>query len=169
MALSEGLLHKADRLGRLLENTFLTVLLLGMIGLAASQIFLRWGGAGSLHWGDEAVRLMVLWIAIIAGVAAAREDRHISIDVLSRFLAPRPRAIAGILVHLFTAAVCLVLARYSYTMVSFAFEDGDMLLGGLPAWWFQLILPVGFLLIGYRYLIWVGRLLLQAFRGEVGK
>ena len=59
--MSEGLLNKADRLGRLLENTLLTLLLLGMIGLAAAQIFLRWGGAGSLAWGDEAVRLMVLW------------------------------------------------------------------------------------------------------------
>ena len=56
--MTESLLKKADRFGRFIENTFLTLLLLGMISLAAAQIFLRWGGAGSLSWGDEAVRLM---------------------------------------------------------------------------------------------------------------
>ena len=160
--MAEGLLSKADRLGRFIENAFLTLLLLGMMTLAAAQIFLRWGGAGSLAWGDEAVRLMVLWIALVAGVAAAREDRHISIDVLSRFLAPRPKAFVALFVDLFAAGVAFVLARYSYTMVGFALEDGEVLLGGLPAWWFQIILPVGFALIGYRYLIWFGRRLLIA-------
>ena len=161
--MAEGFLNKADRLGRFIENAFLTLLLLGMIGLAAAQIFLRWGGAGSLAWGDEAVRLMVLWIALIAGVAAAREDRHISIDVLSRFLAPRPKAFVALFVDLFAAGVCFVLAWYSYIMVGYAIEDSEVLLGGLPAWWFQIILPVGFALIGYRYVIWIGRRLLVAF------
>jgi TRAP-type C4-dicarboxylate transport system permease small subunit len=158
------LFDKADRFGRLLENALLTLLLFGMIGLGSTQIFLRWGGAGSLAWGDEAVRIMVLWIALVAGVAAAREDRHISIDVLSRFLSPRLRVVAALLVDLFTAGVCAVLAWYSYEMVQFAFEDGDVLLGGLPAWWFQAIMPAGFLLISYRYIIWFGRRLLVAIR-----
>ena len=162
----KAVLDKADRLGRLLENTLLTLLLLGMISMGATQIFLRWAGAGSLSWGDEAIRIMVLWIALVAGVAAAREDRHISIDVLSRFLAPRPRAISSMLVDLFTAGVCAVLAWYSVDMVRFAMEDGDTLLGGMPAWWFQAILPAGFLLISYRYLIWFVRRFLQLFNAE---
>ena len=77
---------------------------------------------------------MVLWIAMIAGVAAAREDRHISIDVLSRFLSPRGRAVTAVFVDIFTMAVCLALAWYGWVMISFALEDGDRLLGKLPAW-----------------------------------
>ena len=75
------MLDKADAVGRILENLLLSILLTGMIGLGASQIVLRWAGAGSFVWGDEAIRLMVLWIAMVAGIAAAREDRHIAIDV----------------------------------------------------------------------------------------
>lgn len=147
------MLEKADKLGRALENAFLSVLLLGMISLGSLQILLRWTGGGSLVWGDEAIRLMVLWIAMIAGVAAAREDRHISIDVLSRVLPARGKAVASALVALFSMAVCLVLTWYSVEMVRFAIEDGDVLLVALPAWWFQGILPVGFGLISWRYLI----------------
>ena len=35
----------------------------------------------------------------------------------------------------------------------------------MPAWWFQAILPVGFFLIGYRYVIWC----LRAVRDIVAK
>ena len=154
---AEAVLEKADKLGRLLENALLSMLLLGMIGLGTLQILLRWGGAGSFFWGGEAIRLMVLWIAMVAGVAAAREDRHISIDVLSRFLSKRGQDLAAIVVDLFTATLCLALAWYSLIMVGFALEDADVLLGGLPAWWFQSILPIAFLLMAYRYVIWFFR------------
>jgi len=155
------MLAKADWFGRLLENLFLSALLLGMIGLGVTQIGLRWSGVGSLVWADEAVRLMVLWIAMVAGIAAARENRHIAIDVLSRFLQPRPKLIAAVLVELFTSLVCLALAWYGWLMVQFAIEGGDVLLADLPAWIFQAIIPVAFLLMAYRYFLWFLRRLLE--------
>ena len=151
------MLEWADRAGRFLENLMLALLLGGMTLLACTQILLRDLGMGSLLWGDEAVRLMVLWIAMVAGIAAAREDRHISIDVLSRFLPPRTKAVAAALVDLFTAAVCMALAWYGSIMVQFAIEDGDLLLVDMPAWIFQAIVPVAFGLMAWRYLIWVVR------------
>ncbi len=160
-----GVLKKAEALGRLLENIFLSTLLAGMIGLAASQILLRWSGAGSFVWGDEAIRLMVLWIAMVAGVASAREDRHIAIDVLSRFLSPRGKSIAAVFVDLFTSLVCLVLAWYGWVMVEFAIEGGDKFFSNLPAWIFQAIIPVAFLLMAYRYLIWFARRLGEILAG----
>lgn len=161
----KSVLEKAETLGRLLENILLSLLLAGMIGLGASQILLRWTGTGSFVWGDEAIRLMVLWIAMIAGIASSREDRHIAIDVLSRFLSPRGKSITAVIVDLFTAVVCLVLAWYGWRMVEFAIEDGDVFFGGLPAWIFQAIIPVAFLLMGYRYLVWVARRLREALTG----
>lgn len=162
------MLDRADAFGRVLENIFLSVLLSGMIGLGTAQILLRWSGAGSLVWGDEAIRLMVLWIAMVAGVAAAREDRHIAIDVLSRFLPPRSKALTGVIVDLFTAAVCAVLAWYGWVMVRFAMEDSDVLLGALPAWMLQAVIPVAFLLMAYRYLVWAGRRLGDVVTGRAG-
>jgi len=157
------MLEWADKAGRFLENLLLALLLGGMTLLACTQIFLRDFGFGSLLWGDEAVRLMVLWIAMIAGVAAAREDRHISIDVLSRFLPDKLRALTTILVDLFTASVCFALAWFGWGMVKFAIEGGDTLLIDKPAWIFQIIVPVAFLLMGWRYLLWVAKRLAGLF------
>ena len=50
-------------------------------------------------------------------------------------------------------------------MVGFALEDGDMFLGGLPAWWFQAIIPAAFLLMAYRYFIWFLRRCSELYRG----
>ena len=157
------MLDWADRACGFLENLMLSLLLAGMTLLACTQIFLRDMGFGSLFWGDEAVRLMVLWIAMIAGIAAAREDRHIAIDALSRFLSPRLNALAAAVVALFTAAVCFALAWFGNTMVQFALEDGDTLLADLPAWIFQAIVPLAFFLMGWRYLIWFVRRLRMVF------
>jgi TRAP-type C4-dicarboxylate transport system permease small subunit len=143
----------ADKAGRFLENLLLTLLLGGMTLLACTQIFLRDFGFGSLLWGDEAVRLMVLWIAMIAGVAAAREDRHISIDVLSRFLPDKLRALTTILVDLFTAGVCGLFAWHSGRFVMGSYEFGDTLMKNKPAWMLQIILPIGFGLMAYRHLV----------------
>lgn len=151
------MLDYADRLGRHLENFLLGGLLLSMIGLGCTQIFLREFGFGALVWADEAVRLMVLWIAMAAGVAAAREDRHITIDVLSRYLSDRSKAATGLLVDLFTALLCIALSWYAILMVQLAYEGEDILLGGLPAWPFQAVIPVAFGLMGWRYLIWFAR------------
>jgi len=43
-------------------------------------------------------------------------------------------------------------------------EYGDRLLGDLPAWIFQSILPVAFFLIGYRYLVFTFERLAELFR-----
>ena len=154
---SSPFIAQAARVGRWLENAILAILLSGMIILATAQVLLRDFGAGSLVWADEAVRLLVLWLAMVGGIAAAREDRHISIDVLSRFLPRRVRAAAAVLIDLFTIAVCLALAWYGSIMIRFALEGGDRLLAGLPAWPFQAIIPAAFACMAWRYFVWLLR------------
>lgn len=141
------------RLGRWLEDAVLVLLLAGMIGLAATQILLRNVLDSGLVWADELLRILVLWVGLAGALAASRDRNQIRIDVLSRFLAPRARHAVRILTDLFTAAVCLVVAWHSLVFVRGSLEFGDTLLGNLPAWWFQVILPAGFFLIGWRYLV----------------
>lgn len=149
-----GFLEGADRFGRLIETSALAIILSGMILLSSGQIFLRNVMGAGMPWADEALRLMVLWVAMLGAVAASREDRHISIDVLSRILPEGVRTGAVALVNAFTATVSLVLAWYSWEFVAQSRAFEDTLLNDLPAWVFQSILPVAFGLIGYRYGIW---------------
>lgn len=129
------------------------MLLLGaMILLATLQIVMRNGFDAGFIWADETLRLMVLWLAMAGAVAAARADKHISIDVLSRFLPLRGRALARIITNLFTSAICGLLAWHAWRFVSQSREFEDQLLGNLPAWWFQIVMPVAFALMSWRYL-----------------
>src|SRR5690606_15442865 len=104
-----------------------------------------------LVWADGLLRLIVLWVALIGAVAASRDHKHIAIDVADRVLPGRLRRAAACVRDLFTAAVCAALAWYSWRFVRESREFGDVLLGSWPAWWFQIVLPVGFALIAYRY------------------
>jgi TRAP-type C4-dicarboxylate transport system permease small subunit len=145
---------RAERFGRGIETALLALTLGAMIGLATLQIALRnFWGAG-LPWADEALRILVLWVTMAGAVAASREQRHVSIDALSRYLPPGARRAGGALVGAFTAVVCFVVAWYSYRFVADSWSADDRVLGGsLPAWTVQLVLPTAFALIGYRYVV----------------
>jgi len=156
-------LEKAERIGRAAENLSLALLLAAMLFVAGAQILLRNLGEGGFPWADEALRIMVLWLALLGGLAASREDRHISIDALARILPPAGQNLVGAVIAALTAAICLVIAWHAALFVGESREYGDQLLGELPAWWFQIILPIAFGLMGFRYLVWSVRRLRNLF------
>jgi TRAP-type C4-dicarboxylate transport system permease small subunit len=148
-----GILKRAERIGRGLENLLLAIILFSMIGLAAWQVVLRNVVGTGIGWADEALRLMVLWAAIVGAVAASRDNVHLRIDLLSRFLSRTGRMATAVFVDLFTVGVAGLLAWYSWEFVAESREFGDQIFGELPVWPFQAVLPAGFVLIAYRYLI----------------
>ena len=97
------------------------------------------------------MRLMVLWLALIGAVAASRENRQIKIDLLTRSLSEPLQRVATVTTNVFTAVVTGLLAWHSWRFVQESRLYGDLLMDDWPAWIFQLILPVGFFLICYRY------------------
>jgi TRAP-type C4-dicarboxylate transport system permease small subunit len=160
-----GLLDKAEKFGRFVETASLVLILAAMIILAAAQIVMRNMLDLGLSWSDEALRLMVLWVTMLGAVAASRDRRHIVIDVLSRVLPAGPKVWASLVVDSFAAAVAGVLAWYAALFVADSREFGDLLLNDFPAWPFQLILPIAFTVIAYRYGIWSVRHLRDIIRG----
>jgi TRAP-type C4-dicarboxylate transport system permease small subunit len=152
MTAGNSVLRKLDRAGTLAENTLLVIILISMILLAGAQIFLRNFFDTGFFWGDEMLRLMVLWITIAGGLAASRSDRHISIAILDRLLPDNVQVYTKVIIDLFTAAVCGLFTWHSARFVMSSHEFGDMLMRGVPAWIPQIILPVGFALMTYRHL-----------------
>ncbi len=146
-------MDRAERFGRWAENALMTVLLSSLILLASSQILLRNVFSTSLGWGDELIRLIVLWLALIGAIAASRENKQIKIDVLTRALSGVPLRIARFATDAFTTAVTGLLAWHSWRFVQESRQFGDTILVDWPAWIFQLVLPVGFFMIAYRYLL----------------
>lgn len=150
----EGLLQRLRRIACFIEDGFLIGLLLFMILLASLQILLRNVFDTGLVWADELLRIQVLWVGLLGAVAASRDDNHINIDLLTRFLPPRFRLGVRIAVDLFTSSVCMLVAWHALRFVQLEFEFDSRLLGRWPAWIFQSIIPIGFVLIAYRYLLY---------------
>lgn len=144
---------RADAAGRWFENALLIALFAALLGLSGTQILLRNVFSSGFFWADELVRLLVLWLAVVGAVAATRERRHIAIDLIVRALPDIPQRIARSVAALFAAAVASVFAFQSWRFVVDSRNFEDMVLGDWPAWYFQLILPVGFALIAWRFVV----------------
>ncbi len=129
------------------------LLLASMILVAAAQILLRNFFDMGLSWGDQTLRILVLWVALMGAVAASRENKHISIDVLLRFLSSRGQVASQVVVGLFSSFVCGVVAFYAGRFVYLDYEAGAKVYGSFPVWIVEIILPAGFALIAFRYLV----------------
>jgi TRAP-type C4-dicarboxylate transport system permease small subunit len=154
-------LKRAQRLILLIEDSLIVCLLSAMILLAAGQIVLRNLFDTGLFWADPALRMLVLWLTLLGAIAATREDRHIRIDLLSRFLHARGKTVVQGINDLFSAFVCGLISWHAARFVYHEWQDGVSLFGGLPAWLGEIIIPIGFGIMALRFL---ANLLLRLLR-----
>ena len=154
-ARSKSLLAKLDRFGRLVENITLVALLGAMVLIGITQIVLREVFETSIIWADDLVKLIVLWLAMVGAVAATRDNRHIRIDALSHLLSDKLVAGTRLLVDLFAAVVCAVIAWNSwlYLQIELEYEVTVLTTVDAPAWIAHIVLPAAFALISYRFLV----------------
>ena len=132
-------------------------LLLAMIGMAVYQVIARNLFATGFIWGDEMVRVAVLWVTMIGAMAAAGSDDHIRIDFITRFVDRRIALNVRRMTNLFTALCCFALGWCSLTLIGWDFVDQVVGFGTVPAWVCQLVIPVAAAVMGLRYLVAVVR------------
>lgn len=136
---------------RRFEDALLATLLGVMVLLAVGQIVQRNVLGSGFVWTDEFLRILVLWLTLVGAIVASRADHHIRMDVVLRLLPPTWQRHIRCIIFAATAALCFVLCWHAGQFVLLEAEFGSVLLGGYPSWWFQIIIPVGFGLIGCRY------------------
>lgn len=162
----KAFLSRLDRIGRFAENTALVTLLVAMMVLAVGQIVLREVFSTGFVWADELIKLMVLWLAMVGSIAAARDNRHIRIDALSHILPETAIKLTRVLVDVFAAAVCGVIAWHTYRYLQLEIEFEDSVLIDTPAWIAHLIVPLAFVLIAYRFLVSIAWQLYRLIIGD---
>ncbi len=162
----KAFLSRLDRIGRFAENTALVTLLVAMMVLAVGQIVLREVFSTGFVWADELIKLMVLWLAMVGSIAAARDNRHIRIDALSHILPETAIKLTRVLVDVFAATVCGVIAWHTYRYLQLEIEFEDSVLIDTPAWIAHLIVPLAFALIAYRFLVSIAWQLYRLIIGD---
>lgn len=166
-----AVLEKLERAGSFVETVLLVALLSSMMLLAVGQIIMRELFSTGFVWADELIKIMVLWLAMVGSIAAARENRHIRIDALSHVLPRIAIEMVRALVDTFAAIVCGVIAWHTWRYLQVEIEYQDTVLINIPAWIAHSVLPAAFLLISFRFLVLVvkqiGRIVTGSYAEDV--
>jgi TRAP-type C4-dicarboxylate transport system permease small subunit len=146
-----GRLDRLDDTINRIEQILLVASLGLMILIAFLQIILRNLFVTGLSWGDTLLRNLVLWIGFIGAAIATKEGRHINIDVTSRWLPFAGKNLAHRSSHLYSFLVCGLLTYAALKFIKHEAQMGNVTLFNIPAWVPELILPVTFGLMTFRF------------------
>lgn len=135
------------------ENILIVILVSIMTLMAFLQVVMRNIFSEGIIWGDIFLRHLVLWVGFIGASVATRDVRHINVDALSRLLKGAALRWTHIFIDLVSMVICLILAKAGYKFVQYEIEAGSTLFKDIPSWYFQIIIPVGFALIGFRFFL----------------
>lgn len=144
-------LARIDEFLATLEQILIVVILSGMLLLAFLQVLLRNLWDLGLPWVDILLRHVVLWLGIAGASLATRLKRHIQIDLLPRYLPLRQQRRVERGVLLLSAAVSTLLGLGAVDLVRQERALGSVAFGPVSTWVLQLILPVGFAILAFRF------------------
>ena len=131
------------------------LLLLGMIGMASGQVLLRNFFDSGVYWGDSAVRVMVLWVTMLGAMVASRNDSHIRIDLVGRFLQELEKPLlASTVARINYGFTCFILALFCWAsgqFVYYEYVDQSIAFASVPAWLCEAVMPLGSGIMALRY------------------
>ncbi len=135
------------------ENWLLVTVLGAMLLLPVSEVLRRMGWPIGIRGADDFLRHLTLVAGMLGGVIAARENRLLALSSLPQFLTGWKKRAAAKISGIFSALVTICLAVAAAQFVISEQGAGTTLAYGVPTWWLQASLPVGFGLIVLR-LLW---------------
>ena len=142
----------SDALGRV-EKLLVVVMLSVMILMAFLQIVLRNAFSTGISWADPLVRYLVLWVGFIGASLATKEEKHITIEVFSRWFSGNSALYLKMLSQLVSAVICGLLTFAGWTFVQNEARMGGAALLKIPSWIPEMIIPITFALMTLRFII----------------
>ncbi|MCZ4303302.1 TRAP transporter large permease subunit [Zoogloeaceae bacterium G21618-S1] len=138
------------------EDTMLSLVLAAMVLLPVLEIALRSSLSIGIANAAALVQHGALLVGMLGAAVAAREGRLLSLAGLGRWLPERLRWLQRAAAAGLAMAVTGVLARASLDFVMVEREGGNLLAYGIPVWWIEATMPIGFALITARLCIRAG-------------
>ena len=151
-------------LGIMFSLTFLHVVLRALY----THLDFPWANSilGKTDWADPLVRLLVLWLTVLGASLLTGDNKHIRIDIFSSFLKGRLRILREIVLSLVCVGICTQMFLASINYICLEIEFGVDIFLGLPSWTGQIILPAGFAVISFRFLLRAANQTFLFFQGR---
>jgi TRAP-type C4-dicarboxylate transport system permease small subunit len=136
-----------------IEGILLIAMLSVMVLLAFAQVVLRNVFSAGFLWADILLRHFVLWIGFLGGALGVSHKRHINIDAFTHFMSPKVHSFFSIITNLFAAGVCVWLGIAAVRFLQAESSAHSFVYDTIPAWYAELIIPVGFGLFVFHFVV----------------
>lgn len=135
------------------EKIVCAILFLGMTALGFVNVVIRYGTNYSFAASEELLVNGFLLLTVFGAAIAARRGEHLAVTMVHEVL-PRALWLPVLLLSVLLSVTLLALsAWYSWeAMMNIRRVNMRSYALGLPAWYYQAALPLGFALIILRYL-----------------
>ena len=151
--------------GPRIESGAMAIAMAGLIILPLAGSVLRPLIHRGLSGGDAIVQHLVLIVGMLGAAMAAREGRLIALSNLEeKLLRGQAQAVSRVFTAAASVSISALLGVAALTFVQSEREFPAILAYGVPAWWIELVLPLGFFVIAWRVAVrsssqWTYRLL----------
>lgn len=136
-----------------IEESISSILLISTSVLVFTQVILRKFFNYSIYWSEEISLLMIVWFIFIGCSVAARENAHISMEILDNILPNKGKKITNIIINLINMIFCTILLYAGIGMVNNAIQLNSMATSiPIPLWVAYASVPFGMGLMLIQYI-----------------
>ncbi|HTN52180.1 MAG TPA: TRAP transporter large permease subunit [Anaeromyxobacter sp.] len=142
---------EAEAQGTRLERGLVTFFLVAMILLPAASTVSRRLTGRELPGSAVLAQNITLWVGFLGAMLATASGRHLALSTIDLVPAGAPRRAAVFLGQAVSAAACALLAWASLQLVRSEWSGFGMVAFGIRVAWSQLVMPVGFAVMAWRF------------------
>lgn len=129
-----------------------STLLIATSMLVFIQVILRYFFNYSISWSEEVSLLMIVWFIFIGCSVTAKEDGHISMEILENILPKKGKMVSVIIVNIINVIFCGIIIYAGIGMVRNAIELNSLATSiNMPLWFTYVSVPVGMTLMLIQY------------------
>ena len=135
--------------GTAIEKGLLVAIVLAMIVLPTLEAILRKTIGVGVPDAMPYTQHLTLWVGFLGAMLATATERHLALSTVELLPGHWQKDARGY-AHVLSALVTVVLAYASLDLVLYDRARADKLAGGVPEWWFEIVMPVGFAVMAFR-------------------
>ena len=136
--------------GTAFERWALVVIVLTMVLLPTLETGVRRFTGSGVPGAMVYTEHLTLWVGFLGAMLATASGHHLALSTVDFLPAEWPRQLARGFGSAVTTLVCAFLAYASLDMLLLDKGRVDTLAGGVPEWWFEIVMPVGFAVMSVR-------------------
>ncbi len=121
-------MHKAAQFAIKVENFISNFLLIGVVFFVFFAAVMRWVGF-PIAWSVEFAELMFVWVIFLGSNRTLREDKHISVDFLTKRFPRKYAFFLQMTMWVLMLAFLIIVGTFGALL---SFENSDRMINNLP-------------------------------------